>query len=351
MQPGWIVLLGSGETSPSGRKAFDWLFRQLQIPVRVAILETPAGFELNSAWVAEQIADFLRHRLQNYRPEVSVVPARRRGTPFSPDDPTTVAPLLDAQVIFLGPGSPTYAVRQLRASLAWHTLVARHRLGASLALASAAVIAVGAYALPVYEIYKAGADLHWVPGLDLLGAYGLPLVLVPHWNNQEGGARLDTSCCFMGQERFEQLLQLLPATVTVLGIDEHTALAINLAEGVCHVLGSGSVTWLRAGTQAQAASGQRFSLAELGEVRMPDVRDGIPEDVWEWVQAGPPSPPATPEPSPPAQVMELVSQRTAARARRAWAEADALRAQIEALGWQVLDTPEGPVVKPKEKGT
>ena len=351
MQPGWIVLLGSGETSASGRKAFDWLFRRLKAPVRVAVLETPAGFELNSAWVAEQVASFLRHRLQNYQPEVTVVPARRRGTPFSPDEPGIVAPLLSADVIFLGPGSPTYAVRQLRASLAWHTLLARHRLGASLALASAAVIAVGAYALPVYEIYKAGADLHWVPGLDLLGAYGLALVLVPHWNNQEGGARLDTSRCFMGQERFEQLLQLLPGTVTVLGIDEHTALAVNLAEAVCYVLGNGSVTWLRAGSQAGAASGQCFSLSELGELRMPDVQAGIPEDVWEWVQAGPALQPAAPELSPPAQVLELVSQRAAARARRDWAQADALRGQIEALGWQVLDTPEGPVVKPKEKST
>ena len=229
--------------------------------------------------------------------------------------------------------------------------MAHHRLGASLVLASAAVIAMGAYALPVYEIYKAGADLHWVPGLDLLGAYGLPLVLVPHWNNQEGGARLDTSRCFMGQERFERLLQLLPDTVTVLGIDEHTALAINLAEAVCYVLGTGSVTWLRAGSQARAASGQRFNLTELGDVRMPEVQAGIPKDVWEWVQAGPSLQPAASEPAPPAPVLELVNQRAAARARRDWTQADALRDQIAALGWQVLDTPDGPVVKPKPQAS
>jgi hypothetical protein len=51
---------------------------------------------------------------------------------------------LDADVIFLGPGSPSYAVRQSQDSLAWQYLVARHRLGAGLALASAATIAIGA---------------------------------------------------------------------------------------------------------------------------------------------------------------------------------------------------------------
>ena len=85
--PGLIVLFGSGETSASGRKVFDWLLRRLPVPVRVAILETPAGFELNSPQVAGRIGEFLSHRLQNYRPQVTIVPARKRGTPFSPDDP------------------------------------------------------------------------------------------------------------------------------------------------------------------------------------------------------------------------------------------------------------------------
>ncbi|MBK8800165.1 MAG: hypothetical protein IPM07_29400 [Anaerolineales bacterium] len=38
----------------------------------------------------------------------------------------------------------------------------------------------------------------------------------------------------------------------------------------------------------------------------------------------------------------MLHQRRVARARKDWAEADRLRAQIEELGWQVLDTPDGP---------
>jgi hypothetical protein len=155
---GLVVLLGSGETLPSGRRVFDWLMRQLPVPVRVAILETPAGFELNSAQVAGRIGEFLRKHLQNYHPQVTIVPARKRGTPFSPDDPDIATLIPGASLMLLGPGSPTYAVRQLEQSLTWHTMVACHRLGATLVLSSAAAIAASAYALPVYEIYKVGED-------------------------------------------------------------------------------------------------------------------------------------------------------------------------------------------------
>ena len=55
-----------------------------------------------------------------------------------------VAPLLAANYLVLGPGSPTYAANQLAGSLAWHTILARHRLGAPLVLASAAAIAASA---------------------------------------------------------------------------------------------------------------------------------------------------------------------------------------------------------------
>jgi hypothetical protein len=179
MNPGPIVLFGSGETSPIGQKIFDHLLRLLPDSPQIALLETPAGFELNSAQVAGRIADFLWRHLQNYHPQITIVPARKRGTAYSPDKPGIVAPLFRSDLIFLGPGSPTYAVRQLRGSLAWDVLVARHRQGAALGLSSAAVVAVSAHALPVYEIYKAGEDIHWVEGLDLLGSYGLRLVLHP----------------------------------------------------------------------------------------------------------------------------------------------------------------------------
>ena len=211
----------------------------------------------------------------------------------------------------MGPGSPTYAVRQLAGSLAWYRLIARHRIGA--ALASAAVISVSAWALPVYEIYKAGHDLSWQPGLDLFGAYGQKLVFVPHWNNAEGGVELDTSCCFMGRGRFEALAAMLPPDVTVVGIDEHTALAVDLADGAAEVMGAGDVTVLHPDGTRAFAPGGRFSLAEFGPFAWPQPDAGLPAGVWAealatyeatWVP-----------PQAPAQVLALATERQIARER------------------------------------
>jgi cysteinyl-tRNA synthetase len=46
-------------------------------------------------------------------------------------------------------------------------------------------------------------------------------------------------------------------------------------------------------------------------------------------------------PEAPAEVMELADARFAARASRDFEEADRLRAEIEALGWEMQDMPDG----------
>ena len=54
-------------------------------------------------------------------------------------------------------------------------------------------------------------------------------------------------------------------------------------------------------------------------------------------QAPAPQAPGTRTPGPPADVTHLVRQRMEARARRDWAAADTLKAQIEAAGWKIAD--------------
>ena len=345
-QPGLVVLFGSGETSASGRRVFHRLFSSLTRPIRFAILETPAGFELNSAWVARQVADFLEKRLQNFAPEITIVPARKRNTELSPDNPDVIAPLLSSNVIYMGAGSPTYAVRQLRDSLAWHTLTVRHRLGASIVLASASPLAVGAYTIPVYEIYKVGEDVHWKTGLDFFGPYGLSLVFVPHWNNTEGGDNLDTSRCFMGRPRFAELLDMLPVTATIVGIEEHTGLIMDLNTKTCQALGRGGVILLREGDEQRFDSDQPFSITELGPFRIPKLSAGIPAEVLEKVLRAEAETETASAPKPSAEVLALVEKRQAARARRDWGTADSIRDQIGKLGWHVRDTPDGPELVP-----
>jgi cysteinyl-tRNA synthetase len=48
----------------------------------------------------------------------------------------------------------------------------------------------------------------------------------------------------------------------------------------------------------------------------------------------------------PDAVRELVDARQRARAEKRWADADALRVEIEAAGFSLRDTPAGPVAEP-----
>lgn len=338
MALGKIAFLGSGETSLAGGRIFETLARSLPQPLRVAILETPAGFELNSHQVAARVADFLKARLQNYSPAIDIIPARKLGTPLSPDDPQVVRPLLYADLIFMGPGSPTYTARQLRGSLAWDIIRARHRLGATLAFASAATISIGAWALPVYEIYKVGEDVHTKTGLNLFGDFGLHLSFIPHWNNVDGGAELDTSRCFIGKERFDLWQKELPDENITIGLDEHTGVIIDFATGWCEVGGVSSVSIVRNGKIDIFPTGAKFALSEFGTLSIPEpLERSIPLEIWNNVINAP----LLGEDKPSADVLALLEQREQARADKNWAESDRLRDQIAALSWAVQDTKDG----------
>lgn len=338
MTIGRIAFLGSGETSLAGGRIFEALARLIPPPLRIAVMETTAGFELNSPQVAGRVADFLQTRLQNYNPTIDLISARKKGTEFSPDNPKILQPLLRANFIFMGPGSPSYAVRQLQGSLAWDILRARHRQGAALIFASAATISVGAWALPVYEVYKVGEDVHAKRGLDLFADYGMNLSFVPHWNNADGGIDLDTSRCFFGIERFEQWRSLLPAENIVVGLDEHSGFILDFEAPCCEVSGVSSVSVLKSNEMKIYPAGAKFPLDELGRFQPPaSFEGGIRPEVWEMIrQANQPE-----NDAPPAEVLALLEERKAARDRKDFAESDRLRDQISALGWSVQDGKEG----------
>ncbi len=260
MPSGPIALFGSGETSRRGRQVHSQLMSRLPVPVKIAILETPAGFQPNVSVVSGKLRAFFETSLKEFQPIISTIPARQRGGIFDPDSPQIIAPLNDADYIFAGPGSPTYTVRQLLGTRTLQTICDRHAAGATLAFASAAAISMGRFALPVYEIYKVGEDLHWQPGLDIFKPLGLDLAILPHWNNNEGGSELDTSHCFMGAERFRFLRRLLPRETVILAIDEHTACVLEPEKGTGFVMGAGKALIMRADLEKQIDDGESFSL-------------------------------------------------------------------------------------------
>jgi hypothetical protein len=338
MTLGQIAFLGSGETSLAGGRIFESLAKRINEPLRIALLETPAGFELNSPQVVGKVGEFMKTRLQNYKPVVDVIPARKKNSVFSPDDPEIAKPLLHANMIFMGPGSPTYAIRNLQGTLTWDVIRARHRLGATLIFASAATISVGAHALPVYEIYKVGQDVHAVDGLNLFADFGLHISFIPHWNNAEGGADLDTSRCFVGMERFAEWCNLVPIENQIIGLDEHTGLIVDFESGQCEVSGVSSVSIVRECDPEMYPSGSKFTLSELGAVQFPDpLQKDIPAEVWEMVLNAPP----LEDDKPSDEVIALAEERLSARTNKNWAESDRLREAISALGWTVQDSKEG----------
>jgi cysteinyl-tRNA synthetase len=79
----------------------------------------------------------------------------------------------------------------------------------------------------------------------------------------------------------------------------------------------------------------------LGEFSLPDLASGIPPEVWRAMGQHA----ETPAAAIPDDILALVAARQEARERRDWPGADALRSQLTALGWNVRDTPAGPVVE------
>lgn len=235
----FLVLFGSGEILPSAVKTHDYVFQRIgKKKINISIVSTPAGFQPNVRIVYQEIADFFKIHLKNYHPQISMIYA---NTLEDANNPAIIAPMESADYIFTGPGSPTYAVKNLRDSLLYRKITERVKNGASLSLASAATVAFSKFCLPVYEIYKVGTDIYWESGLDFYSSFFETLTIIPHLNNNEGGEKTDTSFCFVGKERFEKLRTQLPASEKIWGIDEHTALIVNLKTKGMLSLGKGKI--------------------------------------------------------------------------------------------------------------
>jgi hypothetical protein len=202
------------------------------------LLDTPFGFQQNANEIAARIIAYFR---QHVRCELSLASFRHSGRATALEVEQFLTRLGEANYIFAGPGSPTYALRH------WADIGMRGRLiekvtqGGCLAFASAAAIGLGAYALPVYEIYKVGDDPSWTRGLDLLGEIGVRCAVIPHYNNREGGTH-DTRFCYMGEPRLRLLESMLPDDMLILGVDEYTACLVDVEAQSVTVRGPGGVT-------------------------------------------------------------------------------------------------------------
>jgi hypothetical protein len=280
--PRLLAIMGSGETAPTMVKVHRGLIERAGTPA--VLLDTPYGFQEN--------ADDISARAQEYFAAsvgvpIGVVSFRSSAVDVVTAD-TAAARIREARYVFAGPGSPTYTLRQWAGSPVPALLADKLRRGGAVTFASAAALTLGAVTLPVYEVYKAGHDPHWLPGLDLLHvATGLRAAVIPHFDNAEGGHH-DTRFCYLGERRLALLEQELPDDGFVLGVDEHTGCVLDLDAGTMTVVGIGSVTVRVAGRSTVFATGSTVPIDELRAAAAGDATSG---------SVVVPSPSATPAPA------------------------------------------------------
>ena len=229
--------MGSGELTATMVELHKERLRPFGRTGQALFIDTPAGFQLNVDQISKRAEEYFRLRVQKTLKTASFKTADQD---FGLSVEQTFSAIRKADYILIGPGSPTYALAHWRRSPI-PGLFERHvEKGGCLVAASAAALTMGRLTLPVYEIYKVGRPAHWVEGLNLLGHFGMDLAVFPHWNNAEGGNH-DTRYCFMGADRLEVLEKQLPGSTQILGLDEHTAIVIDLAESNAEVYGIGRV--------------------------------------------------------------------------------------------------------------
>jgi hypothetical protein len=269
-----LAIIGSGETSPTMVTVHRELLSRLGLTSPQAmVLATPYAFQENAADVSARTQHYfadsvgLRARVAaGTSPNADPAMAPPLIPPDEEDEARQAAGIRAADWVFAGPGSPSYALAHWQAGPVAAGLRDRVLAGAGLTvLASAAAATAGRFTLPVYEIYKAGGAPRWLDGLDLLGPLGLTVALIPHYDNAEGG-RYDTRHCYLGERRLAAMERDLPADAAVLGVDEHTAVLIDLRTSDVEIRGRGGVTVRRSGRSVVLPAGTRLSVAELRDL-------------------------------------------------------------------------------------
>jgi hypothetical protein len=211
-------------------------------PVQAVVLDTPYGFQENAPELASKAQEYFRTSINV---EIEIAGLVRLHDTHIAADPVQIERGLrrvaNADYIFAGPGSPTYALRQWSGSPVASIIMGKLQTGGIVTFASAAALTLGKATVPVYEVYKVGQDVERLDGLDILSAIGINAAVIPHYDNAEGGNH-DTRFCYLGHARLEMFETMLNNDTYVLGVDEHTGLVIDIDAQEATVVGNGGVT-------------------------------------------------------------------------------------------------------------
>ncbi len=254
--PRLLAIMGSGETAPTMKGPHRAIFERLGPKVDAVLLDTPFGFQENAPILAAKATEYFRDAVGR---EVVVAGLGRTDTGDVVAIERGVSRVRNAQWVFAGPGSPTFALEQWRGTPVPDALAEKLRSGGAVVFSSAAALTLGVATVPVYEIYKVGVDPYWVEGLDVLSEIGLNVAVIPHYDNQEGGNH-DTNFCYLGERRLAMLEPELPDGAFVLGIDEHTGVIMDLDADTAEIVGKGAVTLRRNGESMRLEAGRTVAV-------------------------------------------------------------------------------------------
>ncbi|MGB7979368.1 MAG: Type 1 glutamine amidotransferase-like domain-containing protein [Candidatus Nanopelagicales bacterium] len=224
---GPIALVGSGEYLPQMLEVEGLLLagrarRYVQIPTAAA----PEGPEVLARWTR-------LGREQADRLGVEAVPLLIADRADA-DDPDLAAKVAGAGLVYFSGGNPAHLAGSLRDSAVWREVLAAWRGGAALAGCSAGAMAMTGWVPQVRALHRP-ID----PGLGLLGH----LRVIPHFDKMLGWA----------PDLATRVLLHAPDGVTVLGIDEDTALVGGPHEWT--VMGRQSVWTLGHGARVEHRAG------------------------------------------------------------------------------------------------
>lgn len=205
--PGPVALVGSGEYLPAMEETDRALLERVGGPAtaRVVVLPTAAGLEEPGSprrWMQLGLDHFTRLGAQ--------VSAAAILSKEDAHDPQWLELLNAADFIYYSGGNPQHLIATMSSSPAWTAILRRHQAGAVLAGCSAGAMAFCGLTASLRAMGD-GRDPQWVPALGLLPR----LIVMPHFDRVAG---------FVGQERLDRAVRSAPSGMTLLGIDEDTAL-------------------------------------------------------------------------------------------------------------------------------
>ncbi|CAN5157772.1 hypothetical protein BH23ACT9_BH23ACT9_37950 [soil metagenome] len=265
MTTGLLVLMGSGETTPTmvtvHKAVLDTVrARTGRDRLQAGLLDSPYSFQENAEEITAKAQHYFDHHVGQAVGHVAGDFERRSDLEVQ----QSLEQIRRCDWVFAGPGSPSHALRQWAAGDLVDALAAVHQRGGAIVLASAAAITSGDHSIPVYEVYKAGEPPRWLDGLGLVRRLtGWTCTVVPHFDNAEGGTH-DTRFCYMGERRLAQMEKALGEGEWILGVDEHTAVVIDVDASTVTVDGRGGMH-VRVGGELRLSvpQGTTASLAEV----------------------------------------------------------------------------------------